>query len=54
MAKNYRQLQRISTIPVLAALILTSNPSVMVNRTRINLQTDSSIQAQDDRLVENK
>ncbi|MBP9757171.1 MAG: hypothetical protein KBD06_01065 [Candidatus Pacebacteria bacterium] len=29
MAKKYRRLQHISTIPILAALLLTSNPAAI-------------------------
>lgn len=34
MAKKFRRLQRISTIPILAALLLASNPAAAVGRQR--------------------
>jgi hypothetical protein len=32
MAKRYRRLQHISTIPILAALLLSSNPGAVVDQ----------------------
>jgi hypothetical protein len=36
MAKKFRRLQRISTIPILAALLLASNPAALADRPQTN------------------
>jgi UDP-N-acetylglucosamine enolpyruvyl transferase len=44
MAKQYRRLQRVSTIPILAALLLSANPAAAVNIPDVRdiSQTDST------------